>query len=111
MPAARGSDQADAVLLHRLEGHQRRDGDDADQRDNDPPQHAHLRDVLARQRIGAFADRRAAQIEVRRQRERCHGAPAQQHDERHEQHMRGDTRRLRPDRHRGQHDCQRHATG
>ena len=62
---AGGGEQADAVLAHRLEGHQRgADRHDDQQRVDDPAQHAHLRHVLAREQIVGDVEAEPQQVEL-----------------------------------------------
>ena len=64
--AGRG-EQADAVLAHRREGHQRdRDGQNDDHDVDGAQQDAHLRVVLARQQIVLGVEPEAAQVQHRR---------------------------------------------
>ena len=80
---AGGGEQADAVLPHRLEGHQRgADRDDHHQHVGGAQQHAHLRDVLARQQVVVDVEPELPQVKIGGDIERGDRRPADQPDHR-----------------------------
>ncbi|MGY3422088.1 hypothetical protein ACVWZW_002563 [Bradyrhizobium sp. F1.13.4] len=83
--AGRG-EQADAVLLHRIERHQRsRHRDDDDDGVCDPLEHPHLRDVLARNEILGDVTK-VLEIARRAHVDDPDRYPADQGDESHDEH-------------------------
>ena len=91
---AGGGEQAHAVLPHRLEGHQRgADRDQHHQHVGGAQQHAHLRDVLARQQVVFDVEAELPQIEIGGDPERGDGRPADQSDHGNQQQPRQQFRR------------------
>ena len=83
---AGGRKQADAVLAHRVERHQREaDGDQDDDGIEHAHQHAHLGDVLARQQIVFDVEAETQQVEGGGDIERSQRDPAEQADGRQQQ--------------------------
>ena len=79
-------EEADAVLPHRVESHQRdRDGEDHQQSFRDPLQDAHLGHMLAGEQIVGDVGPVTAQINLHADVERDRGGPAQRQDETHQQ--------------------------
>ena len=85
---AGGGEQADAVLTHRLEGHQRgADGHDDQERVDHAAQHAHLRHVLAGEQVVGDVEVETPQIELGDDVGRRDRDPADHDDRRHQQNM------------------------